>query len=151
MKPKIARSNDWTIPVLVDDDGNMWYQVEPKVKLHVVTNQPVELIDCADLHGLATKLKMAEMRIANLEKQVAQGYNADYLEKYFKEAVAKIPDLVVTQKIVVAYGDFLDELMFGKGELQTKNQALNQNKDIPHIERDLQRIKWFQEYLEARK
>ncbi len=89
---------------------------------------------------------MNDMKVKVLEKQVAESYRPEHLERFFKEIKMDTPDIMLMQKVICTYQDWLQLVLFSDSEWYKKNQALNHNKDLSSIEKDAEKIKIFTEY-----
>ncbi len=148
LKSKIAVClNKWSLPVLVDEEGNVFYVVQnTNIKLPFITEEKYSLIDGHNLHSIVTKLIMSERKIAKLEKQVADNYSSDYLKKYFSETVVDLPNLDVVNKIITKYNKFSEITFMGEGIWKDRWDEVKK-QEISHFEKDIAYIKIFMEFL----
>lgn len=131
---------------MVDHDGNIFYQATPHLKLPFVTTDKYELVDLPDLKSVMHKLKLNDMKVKVLEKQVAESYCAEHLERFFKEKKMDAPNIMLIQKIICTYQDWLNLIFSSESEWYTRNQTLNCNTVLTNIEKDAEKIKMFTEY-----
>lgn len=93
------------------------------------------------------KNKRNEMIITNLKKRVEENYSSEYLDKYFQEANAVIPELIETSKIVSIYRKYLSAVLDARSKWSLDNEAVNRNDEMSRVQKDIEKEKLFYEYL----
>lgn len=151
MKKQIAYTRSFVLPVLVDEDGTIFYNIpHTNITLPLAVAEEVRLIDVPTLEALVPKYLLAEKKIENLNRQVKEGYSVEYLDKYFAEKKLTGVDFTLVQKITTAYCNWLDIIVFGSGKWHEKHQENNKTSLTP-LDRDTKAMKLFIEYLKEEK
>jgi hypothetical protein len=143
---KIALSQNWAVLVEEDSEGNLTHRVTPHLILPFTTKDKFELLDYPSFNHLAYKLKMANLKVARLEQQVKDGYDPQYWETYFKEKKIDAPDILMMQKTVCLYSEFLGlTIPSGENKWSEKMREIKA-LEISRADKDAERIKLFTEF-----
>ena len=91
--------------------------------------------------------KLKDLKIKTLERKVAENYSSNYLEKYFKEIKINQPDLIMVNKVVNHYVDFLREVLDGDSSWSVRRNEIVSNEELNYEEKDIEKSKMFYDYF----